>query len=124
MRTVENAICPLVLVFMPGAICNCAVSLLVVYMPGAWIIRGAICFNPRAVHPIRKENEECKWKYKRTNANVSVSRGKYPVFDFLHSPQSIGEISVQMHCHRRIFAICQSFFVKVTFCSKLNVAPI
>ena len=28
---------------------------------------------------------------KRTNANVSVSRGKYPVFDLLHSLQSMGD---------------------------------
>ena len=61
---------------------------------------------------------------KRTNANVSVSRGKYPVFDFLHSPQSIGEISVQMHRHRRIFAICQSFLSKWLFAANLKVAPI
>ena len=24
-------------------------------LPGAWIIRGAICFNPRAVHPLEKK---------------------------------------------------------------------
>ena len=90
----------------------CYIPMVQWYMPAgiARCLDNSICFNmfqPMCSAPPRKENARGN---KRKSANVSVSRGKYPVFDFLHSPQSTGEISVQMQRFLRN--------VKVTLCSK------
>ena len=62
-------------------------------------------FQPTCSAPPRKENARGN---KRKNANVSVSRGKYPVFDLLHSPQSMGDQCT----NAPFFAKCQSDFVQ------------